>query len=130
MVGIGNFFPLDKRSANILSKPLPAFSAYLIERKTSMILGFLSTSWQICQGFCCHTSPNERLLQLIAMESMRPKTSCCHTSPNERLLQRLLAVRKKRINLSCHTSPNERLLQLNKFLIRELIPLMLSYLSK
>ena len=39
MVGVGNLLPLDRRSAKILSKPLPAFSTYLIERKTSIILG-------------------------------------------------------------------------------------------
>ena len=86
---------------------------------------------------CCHTPPNERLLQQpLKIKIMR---YCCHTPPNERLLQLKIAramythgkvvispQTKKLLQLanliwaahfsdsnSCHTSPNDRLLHLS-----------------
>ena len=35
---------------------------------------------------------------------------CCHTSPNERLLQQAIFTNQE-VEAGCHTSPNERLLQ-------------------
>ena len=58
--------------------------SYLSKRKDSTTPKADAVSQWV---YCCHTSPNERILQHEESQSFQMKHSRCHTSPNERILQ-------------------------------------------
>ena len=65
---------------------------------------------------CCHTPPNEELLQR-STESEETSTMSCHTPPNEELLQHGIDYKMRCEIESCHTPPNEELLQPSGYVI-------------